>query len=482
MSQISIKKNYIYSMFFQVLSLIAPFVTAPYIARILGVAGVGIYSYTQSIMTYFTLFAALGTASYGAREIARCRNDIYQCSKTFWEIELVSVLSTVFCTIAWMVLVYFSSSNRVYFIALIPQLFATMFDISWFYYGQERIGYIVFWNSFFKIVGIISIFVLIKSSDDLVKYILINSFILLLSNISMWFFLPTMLVKVNPYQFVIKQHCRETLIYFIPTIATTIYTLLDKILIGFITHSGYQNGYYEQATKIVNMSKVMVFVSVNSVLTARISFLFTEKRIDEIKEKIGKSINLILLLAFGVTFGLVSVAKDFVPLFFGEGYEPVVMLLYLMAPLVLIVGVSNCLGSQYYNPAGLRAKSSRYIIVGALVNLVLNMILIPSLQAVGAVVGSLIAELVISVLYLVNCSGFLSVKQIVIYSYKRIIAGTVMFVVVRVVSNCMLNNICLLGVEIVVGITIYVVCLFVLKDDMLFYFLSVLMERIRKDG
>ena len=481
MSQPSVKKNYTYSLLYQILTMIIPFITAPYVARVLGADGVGIYSYTQSYMTYFTLIAALGTSSYGMREIARCRNDKNEYSKKFWEIELLTILTTAICLIVWLILILFSTKYKIYFIALIPSLLATMFDISWFYTGHERIAYTVIWNTICKIIGVVCIFLFVKSKNDLVLYILLNSLVLMIGNLSMWVFLPKMLVKINPRTFELKKHFKETLIYFIPTIATTIYTVLDKTLIGAITHDNYQNGYYEQATKIINMAKTAVFVAVNSVMSARISFLFAEKRIQEIKSRIEKSMNFILLLGFAATFGIISVAKDFVPLFFGEGYEPVVGLLYWMSPLILIIGVSNCLGAQYYTPAGLRTQSSKYIITGSIINLVMNLFFIPKFAATGAVIGSIIAEMTITILYYVNCNGYLNFKALLKCCYKRLCAGIFMLIVVKFVSHCGLIGIYLLLTEIIVGAVVYFLCLGLLKDEFVEDAFLMLKRRVHKN-
>ena len=478
----SVKRNYIYSLLYQILTMITPFITAPYVSRVLGADGVGIYSYTSSYVTYFTLVAALGTASYGMREIAQCRNNMQEYSKKFWEIELLTVFTTLVCLMAWIVLILFSSTNKIYFIALIPQLIATMFDISWFYTGHEKIGYTVFWNAICKIAGVICIFVFINNKSDVVLYIFLNAFILMLGNISMWVFLPKMLVRVNPREFRFRTHLHETLIYFIPTIATTVYTVLDKTLIGTITQDSYQNGYYEQATKIINMAKTAVFVSVNSVMAARISYLFAENKIDEIKARIEKSMDFILLLGFATSFGIVAVAQDFVPVFFGEGYEPVINLLYWMSPLVLIIGVSNCLGSQYYTPAGLRKLSSKFIIMGAVVNLIMNLILIPKFGATGAVVGSIIAELTISVMYFKNCRGYLKVSQVLKCSYKRLIAGIIMVIAVKFVGELHLSNLLLLLCEVIAGGIVYFSVLFILKDSMLKNAFFMVKEKVCKNG
>ena len=399
MSQPSVKKNYIYRTLYEILVLITPFITTPYISRVLGADGVGIYSYTSSIMTYFTLFAALGTVSYGAREIAQHRDNKQQSSKLFWEIELMTVATTSICLIVWVGVIIFSQQYRPYFIALIPVLLGTLFDISWYFTGQEKIKNIVLCNSVFKIAGIVLLFALVKRREDLILYIVINSIVTFLGHLSMWIYLPKMITKVDMRTLTFKKHFKETLVYFVPTIATSIYTVLDKTLIGAISHDVYQNGYYEQANKIMRMTYTVSFVAVNSVMSARISYLFSEKKFNEIKRRISKTMDFIFLLGCGCAFGVAGVASRFVPVFFGSGYEPVVTLLCCMAPLTLIVGISNCLGSNYYTPSGQRARSARVIVLGSAVNLILNLLMIPFIGATGAVIASIIAESVITVLY-----------------------------------------------------------------------------------
>ena len=198
----------------------------------------------------------------------------------------------------------------------------------------------------------------------------------LLGNVAMWFYLPGFIGRVSWRTLKVRQHCKETLIYFIPTIAASVYTVLDKTLIGLITTDTSENGYYEQATKITNMAKSVTFASLNTLLGSRISLLFAEGRIEEVKSRINFSIDYILFTGVGIWLGIVGVAPRFVPVFFGEGYEPVISLLYCLSPIILIIGVSNCLGAQYYNPAGLRALSAKFIIVGSVINLLLNLILI----------------------------------------------------------------------------------------------------------
>ena len=158
MAQPSVKKNYIYNTLYEILAIIAPLITAPYVSRIFGADGVGIYSYTNAISSYFTMFAALGIRSYGQREIAQHRDDRHAASKLFWELELMCVSTTLLCLIIWSFLIIFSKSYSVYYAVLSMTILATAFDISWFWGGYELYRFIVIRNSLIKIVGIILLF------------------------------------------------------------------------------------------------------------------------------------------------------------------------------------------------------------------------------------------------------------------------------------------------------------------------------------
>ena len=476
----NLRINFAYRILYDLLTVITPFITTPYISRVLGAKGIGIYSYTNSIITYFTLFAALGTMSYGSREIAQHRDSKEESSKLFWEIELMTVITSAISILLWLTIILFSTKYRIYFIASTPLLFATMFDISWFFTGFEKIKNIVVRNSICKIASIICLFIFVNNSSDVVVYIIINSIMQLVANLSMWTSLHGMISKVNFKELKIKKHFKETLIYFVPTIATSIYTVLDKTLIGIITNDNYQNGYYEQATKVLNIVKNLVFTSVNFVMGARIAYLFSKNKYIEIKQKINKSLNFIMLLGFGAMFGIIGIAKTFVPIFFGKGYEEVILLLYVMSPLIVIIGFSNCLGSQYYTPSGQRAKSAKFIIIGSIINLIINICLIPFMASIGATISSIIAEMTISILYIKNCNGFVTLSQIVDAIWKKFIAGVLMCVLMVMLSFSNINIIILLVVQVVVGIIAYVAILLLLRDKTLMWLISIAKEQTKK--
>ena len=460
----SVKKNFALSSAYQVLNLIVPFITAPYISRVLGAEGVGIYSFTSSIATYFTMFAALGTMSYGAREIARARDNKNELSRLFWEIEALVIVSTLLCVSVWAVWIVFAPEYNNLYLILTMTLLNTIADISWFFTGLEQFKYIVIRNSIVKIVGVVLLFVFIREKTDLTLYVLLMTATTLLGSMSMWMYMPKMISRIDWRTIRLKRHFKETLVYFIPTIATSIYTILNKVLLGFMGGDIRENGYYEQTTKIVMMAQALTFTALNSVLSARMSYLFVENKIDEIHQRIDKSLHYILFAGMGIVFGLIAVAPVFVPWFFGPEFTEAIVLLQLLSPIILIIGVSNCLGSQYYTPAGLRKKSAQYIVVGAIVNLILNILLIPNFGAKGAVIGSLLAEGTITVLYLYNCNGYVRVGQLLRNGWKKCLAAVVMFSVIKVVGMNVSNYTAQIITSVVMGAIVYIATLMIMRD------------------
>ena len=476
-TQPSLKKNIAISTLYQILIIILPLITAPYIARVLGPDQSGVYDYTNSIMTYFAMFAALGTASYGVREIARVRDDAAMRSKLFWEIELMTVMTSTVCIIAWFIFIAITPQYKVIYLVLTMGLLSTMFDISWFFAGMEQFKYTVTKNAACKLIGVILMFLFVKKEEDLLLYIIIMISSTMIGNLSMWLYVPRFVEKVDFRTLTFRKHFHETLIYFVPTVATSIYTVLDRTLIGVITKNKAENGFYHYAMQIVNMMKALTFSSLNMVLGSRLSFLFAEKKYDEIKEKIADSTNYILFMGYGICFGVIGVAKRFVPVFLGPGYDRVANMLILMSPIVIIIGISNCLGSQYYTPAGYRKLSAKYIIIGAVVNLLLNLLLIPKYWGYGAITASLIAESVITILYMKNCNGYLRVETIIKDSWKKIIAGLVMLIVIRALDGIISSDILALLVEIAVGFTVYCAVIVLLRDS---FMTDLLMGKVLK--
>ncbi len=478
----SVRKNYIYNLIYQVMTLITPFITTPYISRVLGADGTGVQSYTNSVVQYFAILAALGTASYGQREIARHRDDIKMRSCLFWEIEVLCMATTAACLIIWLFVIGFAREYRLYYVVLTMTLLAVAFDISWFFGGLEQYSLIVLRNTAVKLVGIAMLFLFIRKKEDLLLYVALTAATGLLGNISMWGYLKGQVEKPVLKELHPLGHLKETLVYFIPTIATSVYTILDKTMLGWFSgENKSQNGYYEYATGFVNMAKILI-MSFNAVMSARMSYLFGNGRIEEVHERIRDSLDFVLLMAMPIMLGLAGIAAQFIPWFLGNGYLPVTFLMYVCSPLVLVVGLSDCIGSQILTPGGKRAQSGKVIVAGAVVNACLNFLLIPHFAASGAAAASVAAECFITSLYLWLGRDFIKPKMLVCYGWKRLVAAVVMLGAV-VWTGQFLEQVRGLGpittfVQIGAGAVVYFLVLLVMRDGFLYRYLGIIYRRL----
>lgn len=468
-----LKTNYIFKMIQEIVLLAAPLITVPYVSRVLGAEGIGDFSFLHSVISYFMMFAALGMADYGTREIARVRDDKKAYSRLFWEIRITGLIPGLICLALWIVVIAASGENRILLIALTPYLVGTLFDISWFYMGLERIRGLVIADSAVRMTGVVLMFVMVKESSDVAVYTAINAFIILVSCVCMWIFLPGQLsgsgLKNIPY----RKHLKEMFVYFIPTVALSVYLVLDKTLIGVITKDPSQNGYYEQADKIIRVAKTFSFGILSAVATARMSYLYASDKKEEMNNAVTGSMDLVLFIGYGAVFGLIGISPNLVPVFFGQGYEPVETLIYLMLPLIPIISISNCLESHYYIPSGKRARSSRYIVTGAVLNLAMNLCLIPFLGAKGAVLASIAAELAITILFMYNCEGCVTAGMIGSLSVKRLAAGLIMAAALRFIGTAPITPVFVLFIQLLCGVVLYAFILILLKDTLVTKFVRI---------
>jgi len=481
---VSITKNYIYNTLYQILAVIIPLVTTPYAARIFNVEGVGIQSYVTSAATVFSQIAALGVLIYGQREIAQNRDSREKTSHLFWEIELLCVVTTLLTTAAWVAFAFLENSYTPYLLVSSMTVLAVAFDITWFFAGLEQFRLIVLRNTAVKLIGLALLFAAVKQESDLLLYIALLAATGMLGNMSMWTHLPHYLTRPNWRKLRPFRHLRQTFVYFIPTIASTAYTYVDKTMLRFLTNGTVENGYYEQTTKIVRTAQVLL-TSINTVMASRMSYLFSQGKFKEMKQNLYASVDFILLLAFPFTFGIIGVSGNFVDWFLGEGFEPVTRLLWVFGFLLIITGISNCLSQQYLTPSGQRGRSSKGIVLGAVVNICLNFLMIPAIGAFGATVASVIAELTILIVYLYMSKPVISVSVIVKKSAKRFVAALGMLAAVIATQYFPVTGVLLTLLQVAVGALVYVLLLLLLlKDRLLIETLTKVISkyRSRKQG
>lgn len=288
----SIKKNYIFNLLYQLLIVALPIVVTPYVSRILLPSGIGRYSFSLSIISYFVLFAELGFGYYAQREIAKYQENKKMQSKIFFEIMILRGISVLLSLGINLLLVFANvyKDNGVLFSIMTINIFSVAFDIAFYFQGNEEFGKITLKNSIIKILGVVSVFLFVKSADDLWVYVLINSLSIALSNISLWPFVIDRIEKVKLKELKPFSHLKGTLKLFVPTIAISIYAVLDKTLIGVITNNNLENGYYEQAEKIVKIA-MTVITCLGTVMIPRNTNEYVLGNTNKIQENIYKAFN-----------------------------------------------------------------------------------------------------------------------------------------------------------------------------------------------
>ena len=335
----SIKKNFLYNLIYQVLILILPIITTPYISRALGTEGVGIYSFTVSIVTYFTLFGSLGVAMYGQREIAYARDDKEKRKKAFIEIVLFRFITMAISIVVFILTYVTHDIYKEYYQILILYLLAFAFDISWFFQGMEEFKKTVVRNVVVRLLSVACIFIFVKNPSDLSKYLLIYSLADLIGNISLWFYLPRYFKGVSIKHINIKKHVIPILMLFIPQIAVKIYNIIDKTMIGYMITDKSPLGNYEEAYKVINVLFTVVS-SLGIVMVPRIASIFASGDKRKLNEYILKSFRFTFFLAFPMMMGIIAISNEFVPIFLGEEYKDAAVIVNILAPTIL--------GMRYY--------------------------------------------------------------------------------------------------------------------------------------
>ena len=383
--------NFIYNLLFQILNIVAPLITTPYIARVLGADGVGIYSYTSTIATTFALFATLGSSIYGQREIAMQQSDLQARSTVFWELLILRLGTTLLVTIAYLVLCFLYRDYTVYLLLCLFIVIAPMLDTSWLFTGMENFKVTVTSNSIIRLLIIASLFLLVRKPEDLGAYIAINAASGVLGTVYLFFSLPHYVKPVPLKQLNILQHLPGVIKYFIPIIAVQIYSQIDKLMLGAMGANAAENGYYEQARKLTNLVVVMT-TALNTVLLPRLSNLFGKDDKKAMVQTYQETFHFTLLLLLPIAVGLFMISDEFILWFLGADFIKTAALLKWSCLLIIFMTIGNFIGMQYLNPTGQQGKMTVVYLIAAGVNVVLNLLMIPRLLSEGAIIASVVAE------------------------------------------------------------------------------------------
>ena len=471
----SLTKNYIYNLSYQILLLLVPLVTMPYVSRVLGDYNLGVFNFVQALVGYFVLFGCVGLNLYGQREIAACGDDVVKRSRVFFELQLIRTITVGTAFLLYTLLVtLFVQELRIYYYLFSIEIFASILDISWFFQGIEQFRIQTIRNFAVKLTGVACIFLFVRTREDLTIYIFCYAATILLGNLLVWFCLRGEVIRTRIEGRSLLRHIKPALLIFLPQIATSIYAQLDKTMIKFL--SDYQQvAYYSQAEKIVKLILTMV-TAMGLVMLSRVAVNFSRRDQEKIEHDIHNSFRYLFFLMWPCTFGCMAIAADFVPWYFGAEFGAVTPCMILLCPIILFIGLSNTLGTQYLLPTKQMKAYTLSVVIGACVNAVCNACLIPFFGALGAAGATVLAELAVTAVQFWFLRKVFPPK-ILLEGWKNFLAAAIMGGCVWGLSRVLTTGVTSTLLEIGLGAVVYVVLLLILRDDFFFHMLRRVFRR-----
>ncbi|MCG0783499.1 oligosaccharide flippase family protein [Lactiplantibacillus plantarum] len=460
-----IVKNYLYNVGYNILILLTPLLTVPYISRVLGPTGVGINATTNSVITYFLLAGTVGITIYGNREIAFIREDFEKRSQVFWEIELLQITTIGLAYLAFCIFLLFQNQLKMYFFYQSFLIIAGAFDISWFFMGLEDFKKTVLRNILVRIISLFAIFVLVKTKNDVGIYILILSLSQLLGNVTLWLDLNRIVRVPKIATLHIFKHLKPSLSLFIPQVAITIYLAVNKTMLWQLDNVT-ASGYYDYSDKLIKLVLAIV-TSTGIVMLPHIANLYARKKMKQVKEYLYISFDFVLFIAIPMCFGIAALATSLAPWFFGSEFTMVNKLLMIEAPVIILIGLSNVIGQQYLLPTKQTRTYTVSVVLGAVTNIVINIPLILKYGVYGAMIATLLSELTVTSYQLIKVRTALKLSKLFANVGKYMFAAVIMFMPVYVLNICMKISAISLFFQILIGLLIYIGMICILQPSIL---------------
>lgn len=453
-----LKENIAYQTAYQLLNTCLPLLTSPYLARVLGASQQGVFSYTQSVVNYFTLFAMLGMVNYGTRAIAECNKDKKKISVLFWNIYVIQLFASLMALAIYIVYISFICRDNVLIVCIQGlYILGSFIDVNWLFFGVEKFEITVKRSMIVRITSFISILLFVNKPEDLWIYTVIMAGSTVVSNGILWWFVPR-IVDLAEFKEIrvskVLTHVKPVLVLFVPLMAMSVYHVMDKTMLGVLS-TYEQTGFYYNADKVINIP-ISIINGIGTVMLPRMSALVETGNEKESKKLFNISVEMIVLVSTAMAFGISAIANEFTPLFFGDGFEPCILLIIVLSPVLIIKSLSQTSRMQYLIPNHQENIFIQSVFAGAFTNFVVNICLISKFGALGAVVGTLIAELVTCIWQYVKMKENIAVGKILSNSVLYICFGIIMFVLVRLLAQILPNGIIGIFIEICAGGLIYI--------------------------
>ena len=469
----SIKINSIFNAIYQILSLIVPLITTPYISRILGPGPNGEYAYYYSIVSYFVIFATFGFTDYGTKKIAELRDNISKKTLYFLSILFSKFLLGIVCLLIYVCTTFIVWGNDPSLVNLLLifsiYIISAAIDPVFYFQGEEKFISICLKNLFLKIISTILIFLFVKNNEDLEIYAIILAASQLLSVLSLYLGIRKKdFTKISFKSINIKTIFKETIPFFVPTLAVSLFTYLNQTFLGLLINNANESGYFSQSLKIITILATLTS-SVSIIMLSRISYLMSTNNFQEINEKIKKVFQAFWIITFPIVFGICSIADIFIPLFLGEGYQKCIIIIYLLSPTIIFSPINTLYGNIYYRPSNKIWIQTAAIFAASILNIILSFILIPYFASIGASIARIVAEFVQVPILIYFSYKSINPKNVFKYALKPLISSIIMFAILLLVKFLLIgiitSQILLLLILIFAGMIIYLASELILKDS-----------------
>ncbi|MDO4484703.1 MAG: flippase [Clostridia bacterium] len=430
----STRKNAFYNIAYRVFSIFLPLVTAPYLSRVVGKAGVGLYSYAWSVSEIFVIIGMLGLADYGVRAIAKARDDRARLDRTFSGIFIMQLAVAFITLLVWLGYVAFAAGEeKTIALHLTWMSVSCMVNLDWCLQGLGEFRSIALRNTAVKLLAAGSVFLFVRSADDLWIYGLVWSLATLAGCLLCW---PSLKGRVSFVRVPLKEAFRHFLpcsVLLISVLAVRVYRTMDKIMVGALAGMA-ENGLYENAEKIIYC--LSGFISaIGTVLMPKVSHMQEKGETEAIRRHIDVSMQLMMCMTAAMAFGVMAVAPEFSVLFYGDAFAASGTLMRFLAITLVMIGFANVVRTQWILPQARDGIVIRCVTAGAAVNLAVNFLLIPRMGAMGAVIGTLAAELTVPAAQFVILRRELNYPRLIKHAAAYCSIGAVMALFVRLVMS-----------------------------------------------
>ncbi|MSA71138.1 flippase [Holdemania massiliensis] len=395
-NQKSLKLNFIMNVILTMSSFIFPLITFPYISRILLPQGMGKISFATSLISYFSMFAQLGIPTYGIRACSKVRDNKEALTRTAHELLIINlIMDAISYTVLAIAIFYIPKlyEDRLLYILISSTIILTSIGMEWLYKALEQYTYITIRSIIFKIVALLAMFFLVHKQDDYVIYGVLTIFAASASNIFNFMNIHKYIDLKPIGNYDIKRHLKPIAIFFAMSCATIIYTHMDTIMLGFMT-TDKDVGYYHAAVRIKSIL-VSIVTSLGTVLLPRVSYFIEHGMLNEFQCITKKALNFVVLTASPLMFYFILFAEQGIYLLSGSAYTNSIIPMKIIMPTLLFIGITNILGIQILIPLGKEKSVLFSEISGAIVNVIINGLLIPKFASIGAAIGTLVAEFVV---------------------------------------------------------------------------------------